>query len=64
MCVDMSQEVTVWTGENAMNCLYFGRAMHEKLLASGTGHSVIFEPLDASHSLSFLSDTTKRWSLD
>ena len=63
-CVDMSQKVTVFFAEYAMNPPCFGRAMHESLLLLGTGHSETVDPVDASNCLILLSDMTKRWLLN
>ena len=63
VCVEVFPNVTVSSVEDAMNSAYFGRAMHEKPLVLGTGHSETVDPVDGSNSLIALSDTTKRWSL-
>ena len=64
VCVNVSQNVTVSFVEYAMNSPCFGRAMQEKRLALGTGHSETVDPVDAPNCLIVLSDTTKRWLLD
>ena len=64
LCVDASQKVVVRFAENAMYCWCFGRAMFEWSSVPGTSHSETFEPVDASNSMIFWSDATRRWSLD
>lgn len=63
VCVDVSQNMTVWFVEYAMNSPCHGRAMHELVLVSGTGHSETTDPVDASIRLISLSDKTRRWLL-
>ena len=60
MCVAVSQNVTVRSVEYAIDSPCFGRAMHEKWMLSGTGHSKTADPVDASIRLILRSDTTKR----
>jgi hypothetical protein len=47
-----------------MNSPFFGKAMHDKLILSGTGHSESADPVDASICLILLLDITKRWLLN
>ena len=56
----VSQNLMVRCVEYAMNFPCFGRAMHEKMLPSGTGHSRPADRVDASNPLILLSDMTKR----
>jgi len=61
LCVNVSQNVTVLAVGYAMDSPYFGRAMHEERLVSGTGHCESADPVDASNLLISLLDRTKRW---
>ena len=62
--VAVSQNATVRRVEYAMNFPCFGRAMHERLVVSETGHSETASPVEDSNCLIALSDTTKRLLLN
>ena len=64
VCVVVSQNVTVRFVEYAMNFPCFSRAMDEKSVLSGIGHSETADPVDASICFNLLSDITKRWLLN
>ena len=51
MRVVVSQHVTVRFVEYTMNSLCFGKAMHEAVPTSGTGHSATADSMDASNCL-------------